>query len=304
MILSPYQTAACKNHALTDIIESIVMNHIDGSLLNVEIGISEVGHSNTNVPVFTQPLCKAQFGNRPRVPAVVLDARPYSRPNSDRSNAASYSNPAEADFQKLRAKLQMIWQSESYPRTDLLQIGDIPGQAFLIWVGFSMSGKLGLDPEQALLVNVVTAYYYINLFYQEAEFSEDAKLRAVQTVARWTRLNTGRVLEIVEPLGYLANVNEYIGALHQVVDSPRIKQVGLGFLFSLLRGSWFGPNGAETVCVALEHPPTFIALVHSGLEQRSFRNYVLAKVAQKQVRAGNDRVFVNSLATVLKNFEG
>jgi len=284
---------------MSPVIEALVMENIDGNLFESAPGILETGHINSNVPVFTQPVTRLEFGQRRNVPEVVIDARPYLRNEQGRS----YNNLAEADFQKLRAKLQMIWQSESYPRLDLLQLGDIPGQTWVNWLGASLAGKLGLDPDQHLLVNVVCAFYYICLFYNREEFTEDAKLRAVQSVSRWTRLNNGKTLEILDNVGYIDNVNEFIGALHTVVESPRIKQVTLGFLFSLVRGSWFGTNGAETVCVALEHPPTFIALVHSGLELRTFKNYVLAKVAQKQIRAGNDRAFVNSLAVILKNAE-
>ncbi len=303
MILTPYQSTACKKYSLASVVEAVVAENINDALLSLGNGIYEVGPSNTQVDVFTQPLCAAQFGNRKDVPAVVIDARSYTRASRDREGNLSYSNPAEADFQKLRAKLQIIWQNNDYNRRDLLQVGDIPAQAFFMWVGRTLSGKLGLDPEQSLILNVVCAYYYNCMFYEEGDFTEDTKLRVIQTVSRQTRLNAQRTLEILEPLDLLTNVNELIGAIHKSIPSPRVEQINLGFLFSVVRGSWFGANGSETVCVALEHPPTFIALVHSSLELRSFRNYTLAKVVQNQVRSGNDRAFVNSLAAVLKSLQ-
>lgn len=300
MILSPYESSACKYMDLTKVLGALAEELIENRLAGGP-SFYEVMHRSTEVPIFTQPVTARQFGNRRVKPEVVVDARSYTRATRDTGEAITYANHAEAEFQQLRAKLQIIWQNDRPVRTDLLQIGEIPGQAFVAWVGRTLGGKLGLDPEQQMIVNVVCAYYYINLFYTEEQFDEQVKNRSAQVISRWTRIQAGQVLEIIDKLGYLANANEFVGALHVCVDSPRIKQVELAFLFAVLNGSWFGINGRETVCVALEHPPTFIALCHAALGSRSFKNYVLAKVVQNQVRGGNDKTFVNALATVLKH---
>lgn len=304
MIFTPYESTVCKGHVVNGFVDAVVDEMIDGNLSYLGNGIYEVTYVNSKVPVFDQLLCKNQFGNRRNPPEVVINARPYLKEvRGDRSGEKYYSNVAESDLQILRAKLQIIWQSDMYRRSDLLQLGDLPAEAFTHWVGHTISGRLGLDPEKTMYVSAITAYYYNCLFYTEEEFTEEIRLRAIQVASRVSHINPNTVFEIIGDLGYLANVSEFIGALHDRVDSTRIKQVSVGFLFTVLRSSWFGANGPESACVALEHPPTFIAMVSSGLELRTFKNYTLSKVVQNKTRRGNDAVFLKSLATVLNQLK-
>lgn len=296
MFQSPYQTTPCKYSKTESIVNEIIKERIDSKLIEQRPQIEMVGPLSTSVPVFTQPLTKFEMGDRKNAPAIVLDARGMLRYNRTGDQPYSVSNYGEMELQELRAQLQLLWQDEAANKTDLLRSGDLPAIAFVNWVSRSIASKLGLDPEQQMVLAVVTGYYYINLFYEAAEFDDQTKMKAIQSIVRWTRIPADKVLEITDPLGYLANIQEFIGVVRQTLDSVRVEHLELGFLYALLGGSWFGSNSRETVCVALEHPPTFLALVFTALNTRSYRNATLAKVVTMAIKGGNDKEFVRSLS--------
>lgn len=304
MFVSPYQTTPCKGYKLDGIINEVMSERIDGSLLVFNYPIELVGPLSTGVPVFTQPLTRLEFGDRKHVPEIVIDARSILRHNRTGDKPFTVSNFSEMELQESRAQLQLLWQMDDHSRADLLRAGDLPAIAFANWLSRTIAGKLGLDPEQQMILTVVVAYYYANLFYDEREFDERTKLKVGQSISRWTRIPADKVLEIIDPLGYLANIKEFIGATRQAIQSTRIEQLELGFLYALVKNSWFGANSQETVCVALEHPPTYLALVIASLNSRSYRSANLAKVVNMAVKGGNDKDFVRAVSFLLPKYDG
>jgi hypothetical protein len=300
MFNSPYGTTPCKDYKIDAIVDAVMAERIDGALVTLRDRMELVGPASANVPVFTQPLTVFEFGDRKDKPQIVIDARSLLRLTRGGDQPFTVSNFSEMELQESRAALQLFWQNPSNNKTDLLRAGDLPAITFVNWISRSVAGKLGLDPEQQMVLAIVTAYYYSCLFYQFDEFDDNTKLRIANSIARWTRIPADKVLEVTDELGYLANVREYIGAVRKCVVTTRIEHFELGFLYAMLGGSWFGSGSSrETVCISLEHPPTFIALVLASLNSRSYRNATLAKVVLMAVKGGNDRDFVRGIQSIL-----
>lgn len=300
MFNSPYSTTPCKDYKIDAIVNAVMGERIDGALITLRDRIELVGPLSTEVPVFTQPLTVFEFGDRKDKPQIVLDARSLLRVVRGGDVPYVVSNFNEMELQESRAALQMFWQNPNNNKTDLLRVGDLSAITFVNWISRSVAGKLGLDPEQQMILSIVTAYYYSNLFYHAEEFDDNTKLRIAQSIARWTRIPAEKVLEVTDSLGYLANIREYIGAVKKTVVTTRIEHFELGFIYAMLGGSWFGSGSArETVCIALEHPPTFIALVLASLNSRTHRNATLAKVVLMAVKGGNDRDFIRGVSSIL-----
>jgi hypothetical protein len=298
MHYSPYQTTPCKAYDLTAIVREVIAERIDGKLISNHPQIEMVGPLSPAVPIFTQPLTIFEFGDRKSKPDLVFDARSILRINRGGSTPYTVSNFVDMELQETRASLQLYWQNKDSSKTDLLRSGDLPAITFVNWISRSVSGKLGFDPEQQMVLAVVTAYYYSNLYYGPQEFNDNVKLKIAQSIARWTRIPADKVLEITDKLGYLNDIKEYISAVKSCLDSTRVDHLDLGFLYTMLGGSWLSNNGRETVCVALEHPPTFLSLVLASLNSRSYRNAMLAKVVLMAVKGGNDNDFVRSIASL------
>ena len=64
--------------------------------------------------------------------------------------------------------------------------------------------------------------------------------------------------------------------------------------------SWFGSNAKEILAVALEHPPTWYAIVFSSLEERTYKNSMIARVAERFGKGGAWVDFKNAYSELIK----
>lgn len=301
MFLSPYQTSPCRDFRLEKIVSEVMIARIDGALLRENWPIEMVGPSSPEVPIFTQPLTKLEFGNRKDVPEVVFDARSMMRLGRANDNKPYVvSNYAEMEFTLNRCRLLTYWLSDGFDKLDMLRAGDLVPIAWNHWISRTLSGRLGLDPEHQMFIEVAAAFYYCALHYEERLFDEQARTKSVQQISRWTRVPAQRVFEITDQIGYIADIKGFVETLKKVVPSSRMEQVSVAFLYALLGNGWFGANRNEIVCVALEHPPTWVALVYSSLQQRGYRNATISKVVEKATRGGNDKDFIKSLQFMMR----
>lgn len=301
MFLSPYQTSPCRDFILTKTVEEVMVARIDGALLRENWPIEMVGPASVDVPIFTQPLTRLEFGTRKDVPEVVFDARSMlrlGRPGDNKPYVVT--NYSEMEFTLNRTRLLTYWLSDGFDKLDMLRAGDLVPLAFIQWISRTLAGRLHLDPEHQMQIEVISAFYYCALHYEERMFDDQVRSKVAQQIARWTRVPAQKVFEITDQVPYLANIKDFVDALKKNVATVRMEQLSVAFLYALLGGGWFGANRNEIVCVALEHPPTWVALVYTSLQQRGYRNATIAKVVEKATRGGNDKDFVKSLQFMMR----
>jgi hypothetical protein len=278
------------------------MERIDGKVVRTNGPVELLTPESTGVPLFTQMLTKIEFGDRKDAPYVVLDARGLMRSTRNPGDSTfPIRDHSEYDFQMSRAKLQVLWQDEYFPRLDILRAGDLVPITFTNWISRTLASNRNLDPEQQRNATVVCAYYYANLFYTATEFDDRERLKTVQQIARWTRIPATDVMNLVDQLPYMPDLESFVAGLKKVVQTPRIEQIDRSFLYNLLGNGWFGQHAKETVCVSLEHPPTFTALVLGGLQLRSYQKATISKIAVNAVRGGNDKELIKNLTFLTKD---
>jgi hypothetical protein len=73
-------------------------------------------------------------------------------------------------------------------------------------------------------------------------------------------------------------------------------------LITLTGQSWFGLNAKEILAIALEHPPTWTTIVHHALQERTYRNSVIAKLAERYIKGSNRTDFINAMALFQDNY--
>ena len=74
----------------------------------------------------------------------------------------------------------------------------------------------------------------------------------------------------------MSNVKDFVSQIIHVIDSPCLEKFSSGLLMTILMNSWFGNNSKETVCVGIEHVPTWLSLVYS-LNDRIYKTAALLK---------------------------
>lgn len=295
MITSPYQSTPCKDYDLKRIIADVMADRIDGKL--IPQGPFEMVGPDSTLPIFTQPLTRLEFGDRREAPTLVIDGRAMVRATRNSDQPWVVHNFSEFDLIRVRARFQLLWQDPQYVKQDLLRCGDLPGIVWVNWISKSLSYRLSLDALQQMHLAVLCGYYYVCLFNTREEFDDTAKAKSAVLISRWTRINVSEVLEIIDPQPYLDTLKDFVDACKRSVETSRMEQLNLGLVYTLLGGSWYGSSSSrETVGVALEHPPTYLALINASLQLRSYRSATLAKIVQQAVKGGNDKDLLKNLA--------
>lgn len=302
MILSPYQSSVCKRYSLDKIINQIMVERLNIGLYDRYTGIGVVTPRAMEVPVFTQPLTRLETG-RTDHQDVILDGRTWLREAKiDGEYKYSINAHGEADLNILRARLQVLWMSDGFQKNDLRNVGDLAAIAFIDWISSTVANKLGLDLEKRLRLSVVVGYYYGCLFVAPNEFNDANQAKIAKVVARWVRTDINTVFTMIDGLQYLNDIDDFVAAIQKVVESSRTDQINVGLLYALLNSGWFGTNAQEMVSVALEHPPTWVALVYTSLKDRGYKKSRIAQTVLNSVRGGNDRDFLKGVDYLVKEF--
>ena len=285
MFVNPYDTTVCKDHLTSNIIKTIktadaseglsysVIPQSKDSLTNVELSgrnIALVTARNKEVPPFAHPLM-VDFVNGKRF---VIDARSFTKTQSQSEVMISSDN--EYKFEMIRTSLMDHMINGSVK--DLLSLGSFPLLVYSRWMSENISKRMGLNPaEQAKLV-VISAFFYSSMFREVPTFSDVELSRLVQLISKVTYIPVNICQDVADHILPMSNLKEFVSQVISLIDTPRLENFSVGLLLTILMNSWYGLNSKEKICVGLEHPPTWLALVYAALNDRSYRNSGLSKV--------------------------
>lgn len=297
MFETPYQTTPCARFSLEKTTAGIRRLEIDERLVRPEgtpndVALVPVGV--TEFLPFQQPMTRKEIPSLGY--SVVVDGRSLLKTDG---------TPAKQDvFQHAMriAKLTHMWYTgDQGTRRDLLNIGELPMKVFINWVVGAISLRLGLDFGQTSLLRAVTAVYFIQL---HTPLSHDPVMADVdrlltRAAQRLPGVDAKVLKDLLGDIPPLNNITDYVNWAIKVIDSPRMEQLTVAALNSFL-GYTFGPAYREAAAVALEYPPTFLGLVYSAVEERSYSKTGLGKVVERTISRGNDKEFVKNMNYLIK----
>lgn len=280
MFFSPYETSVCKVYKPEQTQSLLERANIATPFSSPNFGMKEKlqsikmvtpDDSYNHIPSFTQPI-------RLRNGEFVFDARPYlsSRPDGN----GEYTVRAHNDFSFQLIRLVINSNLTGPGVSSLLSNQEYLWKVFDRWVGGAIVSKLNLrtNPEYQLMISIVTAIYFIGLFYVDpkAVITTDKEV-TLHKVCKWTGMKSDVVESVIDRIDPLYSIRDFAAALEDVTGSIRFKGFNLTILLSMLGGSWFGISANENAAVALEHLPTFTAMVFQSLEDRSYRKSVIGQ---------------------------
>lgn len=220
---------------------------------------------------------------------VVFDARGFV--SIARDGTVTIRNKDEFDFHSLRARLTHYGLTNHF--ADLAAVGNFPMQVFVTWLSETITRRFAIDPMAQQKTQSIIAIYYISLFkdaHELVKLSDSSIARYTQLISRLFRLNADVVLALFRELPPLTTVHDLISALKKYGGSDRYEQLNIGILYTIVGSAWWGAQSKEILAVALEHPPTWIALVATVLTATNYRKTDLALKAERvnKQEAGND----------------
>lgn len=316
MHISAWETTACRNHNIEKIRHAILWqwsqrsetfrpykpkNDNDKAVYLIKL----IDPVPSDIPQFTHPVVM-DLGFDPKRPdikdCVILDTRNFTR--MSQTGDVIVSSALDYDTLMLRGLLQYLWVRLS--PMDFLGLGDIHITIYARWVSEAITRRLALPPDVQMRVTVLATYFYIRQFYKvleaDGQIDEEEHSKIAGIISRCTSINVDDVLNVTSSLGHGEDIHWFARQLAEKGNSPRLEHFNPGLLVELTSGSWFGFDFREICAVALEHPPTFMALLAQAANERGYHNTVISKLAKQYDRKDNLKNFLFNLANLPTSF--
>lgn len=304
MFTTAYETLACRAYNKDSIASALRLGLVEEELMSITTpdsgkhvrGVWGVKPGNEDIPTFSHPF-RVELENHP---FYFIDTRVYIQ--QDRDGRQRFTNVSDYRFQIIRSVLNIHWESE--PK-DLLNTGELGPLIFCRWLTETIVKRLGLGPSEQAQIMTVTLFYWYSLFRESDEgFDEKEKMRILTKLNQISAIPTNLSMAIVDNIELMPDINTYIDTLKVVVNSTRLENLSAPLMFAMLGGSWFGFNAKETIAVATEHPPTFLAIVLSALETRSYRKSILGQMVYDNDKRDRGNVFSKNVYSILQQWIG
>ena len=226
---------------------------------------------------------------------LAIDYRPFINSRASLSEgitAQVISSFADYDYYTKRSVLSMPWLTGDYK--SLRHNFEFAGLLYGAWISESLGRIFMLDPRDQLIIFIIAHLFYQNLFFESEIITDTTKESFAVHTIKATRASADMVYEVMERCTELGTISHMCSNILNVTDNVRLRDLNAGFLITRLSSSWFGYGAAENVAVALEHPPTWIAMVISSLELKSYKNTMISKTAERHVRKANMKDVLDS----------
>jgi hypothetical protein len=229
---------------------------------------------------------------------LVTDLRPYL--NSDRNTGTFVvRNEYEYTLALQRAVLSGKWVIKE---TNALYNLKFAHDCFAAWLSETLAKRFGLEPGDQLRIQVLCYIYYATLF-QDGKLSQDDVKKLMIKIKSNQFITVDLVEEVFKSLQFkLETAEDLCREMYSVTDNVRLKGLTLGVLMNIVATNWYGHNSKDLVGAALEHPPTWIALVYASLNLRSFKNTYISNVVNKLDKRGAGEAFMREYLSETKSY--
>ena len=296
------------DHALR---EKLITNAQDGESLGIEptqttsvLFIYNEGNQVTPIPAFVHPYLvrdkKASQGKN----VLASDMRFFKTKSdtyiSGKEFEATVRNKVEYQFVKNRTLLNLLWLEPNL-RSFRSQFA-FAGYVFATWLSQIISRTYSLDFRDQLRIVAVGLYYYYSLFTKESRRDSELSEIAIIHTIKATKFPASEIMALFDTMGEIHGIADYCTEVQRAVENVRMKDFNLAMLLTLIRNSWYGLNAKDILSVALEHPPTWIAVVFATIADRTYKSSALFKVVESQMKRHNSAEFeLNCLEMVKTN---
>jgi len=285
--------------------ESIIKDYIQGvhGDLNANLDIKPIlltnsGSSEANIPYFTHPLLVEDLHKQKYLCG---DVRQYIKNESVGVNMYNIKNESEFNLTYNRLALNMIWLTQR-PES-LRDISYIPNSIFCSWISEGIANRFALDPKDQMMLAIISSFYYQSLFTEFNTFLEEDRQKMATMIIKATRAPAKMVFEVTDKITKISNMSEFCLTCQAILENPRIESFNSGLLITILGNSWFGMNAKETLAVALEHPPTWIALVYAAFTERTYKKALLSRISERFAGNKGGADFMKAFTGLLSSVE-
>ena len=231
-----------------------------------------------DIPMFTQYI---DIGT-PGEPKLLIDGRQYFK-YEPRQGTYRLTATNDWSFQCIRMALntRLLKGDEAM----FSRFGDVPAKVFSRRVSGPLVTKFGLTIESQMALWVICAYYYYAMCMPELQDANpESRQQFAPVVSRITGVPPDFVINTILEVGPLRDAEDLAEEMSTKSHQERTGQLKFRDLYILLSNSWFGTNSRENVGIALEHLPTYIAMLYTAIGNRSFNKTAITQRADTVAR--------------------
>lgn len=302
MFKEPYDTSVLRRYDVKQLNDQLETNFVQGNLHSVPVPaahgdelvgvVYEILPGNDSVDLMEAPkLVTTREGVK-----VIIDSRATKSVGRD-GTASRISSPADYQFALREAILTHLWQQDA---AVFSQLGELPIRVYAHWVSDAIVRRLGLDGMDRIRLQIAAAYFYVCSFHEEP-LDEGRQLGVSTLISRALSIPLQHVVGIANQYGYIADMPDFVEKIKSFeATNPRVSQITVALIYTLLQGSWFGARKSLIITTALEFPPTFLVMLLTAFTDRSYHSSYFAKTAQEADKAGKSRSFVLAMNHISK----
>ncbi len=227
---------------------------------------------------------------------VCLDVREFGKWNAGQQRF-DVRNAPEYVWAIKRAILSAIWNEGRFEA--LRDLSNIPAQVYCALVSESIARRFALDAAEQATLSVLAGYFYYGLFSDNAEISDIEKNQLAGKLFRITRIDATTIFGIIDNLGVISSIDAFCDVVKNTIGNVALENLNIGNFFTVISGNWYGYNSRETVCMAMEHIPTWIMIVEASLNSATFKRSTLAKMSVRYDKQGAGSAFSQALTAIL-----
>lgn len=264
------------------------------------------GHSDDerDLPAWEHPIViDGLKGNR----IVVNDVRKYVVKHDEQpaSLADVVKDKSSMQFIVLRGLLTLdfITGKQSKHRS----VVSASSSAMGVWINGMIGTIVKLSPEEMFHVEITTAMYAHSLYYtnEELEDARDVMIARVINGKHVYKLSGKQIKEILN--GYVFNksdrIKDLIDNINAGIDTDKRQFVTIDSIVGAMGTVWYGPGGSESAIIALENMPTWLAMIYSSINSRTYTKSRIGMLLNKYNRIIDSRGVVKHFDNYLSEIE-
>lgn len=282
--ISAYETTPCRGYQIDKIEKELKVAFLPngeseyGNRLTVVDALFNNDSASLKLPSFAHPVFNEGTNKW------TIDIRPFTAIDM-RTMKCVIKDPSEVKFNKLRGELCAVFEKES-GRNYLRDLSSVIVTVFSSWISENIARRFSLPADAQYRLYIYAAVYYQSLFYDIAEDDEMAKQQIALRLSRDMKVKSEDVFSVMDSIEEESILNMDINVFCQyaqhVTGSIRLEKFNPALLYTIIGGTWLSFNAREVACVALEHVPTFIAMVAQSAQSRGHTVSPFAKLVTRK----------------------
>ncbi len=269
------------------------------SVLRVE---STVGASAA-VPAFNHPLYIGQHSvdvlksspDQQLEAFLAVDVRPTGRYDSVQDKFIVTNSTAYLG-RLYRASLTSIWLTQG-PNA-IRNITPMAMGVYAAWIAETVGFRYGLDPKARYDLTILAAIFYASNHVEGLEFPKDQENRQIAGIANALKFSINDVMEVYNNVKLINSIEDFCTKAKSYLNNVRLTELNSGVFLAIMYSTWFGADSKENVGVALEHPPTWIAILMEAYSNTMMKKSKIAIICERRQYKDGLELLMRSVHTL------